>query len=251
MAAVSARRDIQFDELQRSFWEISKLQVNVINRATPLLSRCVALTVVIAALLSLASGASAQVPSNRFFGSLGGGYGKSGPASSLGQDQFAGPTADVAVGVALTSRGVIALDISGWSKDTPIGSSHSIFGTVSLYGYPFGSALTNLFFQGGLGVGHGSFPLHPGALTTHVDVTHPALLLGAGYDIPVACPVWITPFFQTYGTFGGHSIQYNGTQSKRETESANAVMFHAGLAVRFYHPGAGGHCRERGNALGQ
>ncbi|MFL5616072.1 MAG: hypothetical protein ACJ796_20570 [Gemmatimonadaceae bacterium] len=223
----------------------------MISRATRLLSRCVALTVVIAALLSPASGASAQVPSNRFFGSLGGGYGKSGPASSLGQDQFTGATADLALGIALTSRGVIALDVTSWSKNTPIGSSRSTFGTVSLHGYPFGSVLNNLFFQGGFGVGHGSFPLHPGASTTRVDVTHPALLLGVGLDVPVACPVWITPFFQTYDTFGGHSIQYNGTQPKGHTESANAILFHAGLAIKFSHPGAGGHCRERGNALGQ
>ena len=226
------------------------MQVNVISCATRLLSRCVALTVVIAALLLPASGASAQVPSNRFFGSLGGGYGKSGPANSSGIDQFTGPTVDLALGAALTSRGVIAVDFSGFSKTTAIGSSRSNFVTVALYGYPFGSALDNLFFQGGLGVGHGSFPVHVGTSVTRINVTHPALLLGAGYDIPVGCPVWIAPFFQTYGTFGGHSLNGNNLP-KGERESANAVMFHAGLAIKFYHPGAGGHCRERGNALGQ
>ena len=57
----------------------------------------------------------------------------------------------------------------------------------------------------------------------------PALLFEtpAGYDIPVGCPMWIAPFFQTYGTFGGHSL--NGSNlPKGQTESANAVNCDAG-----------------------
>lgn len=236
--------------VQRSFWEKTKLQVNVNSCATRLISRCVALTVVIAALLSPARPVRAQAPSNRFFGSLGAGYGKSGPASSLGQDQYAGNTADLALGAALTSRGVIAVEISGFSKSTPIGSSRSNFVTLSLYGYPFGSVLDNLFGQGGIGVGHGSFPIQEGTSTTRINVTHPALLLGVGYDIPVGCPVWITPFFQTYGTFGGHSL-HDSRRPQGQTESANAVMYHAGLSIKFFHPGPGASCRQRSNALGQ
>jgi hypothetical protein len=222
------------------------LQVNVNERTTHRLGRCVALALVILC-SALWGKAAAQAPSNRFFGSIGAGFGKSGPAQSLGQDQYSGPTGDIAIGAALSSRGLIGLDVSGWHKDTPFGSSRSIFGTVTLIGYPFGSVLDNLFFQGGLGVGNGSFPVHTTASTvTRINVTHPALLVAAGYDIPIACPLWITPFFQSYGTFGGH--KFTGLSSGVH-ESANAVLFHAGLSLKFFHPGAGGNCRQRAPAL--
>ena len=204
------------------------MQVNVRRFATRRSCWCVALSAV---LLSVSTAPlDAQAPGNRFFGSIGGGFGKSGPAQSLGQDQYSGPTGDIAIGAALTSRGIIGLDVSGWHKDTP-----------------FGSALNNLFLQGGLGVGNGSFPVHTTASTvTRMDVTHPALLVGAGYDIPIACPLWITPFFQSYGTFGGR--RFTGTDSFAH-ESANAILFHAGLALKFYHPGPAGSCRQRAPAL--
>jgi hypothetical protein len=223
------------------------LQVNVRRFATHRSRWCVALSVV---LLSLSrTHLAAQTPASRWFASLGGGYGKSGPAQSLGQDQYSGPTGDGMIGVALTSRGAIGLHVSGWHKDTPFGSSRSIFGTVSLLAYPFGSALDNLFFQGGLGVGNGSFPVHTTATTvTRINVTHPALLVGAGYDIPISCPLWITPFFQSYGTFGGR--RFTGTDSFAH-ESANAILFHAGLVLKFYHPGPAGSCRQRAPALTQ
>ena len=224
------------------------MQVNVRRFATRRSCWCVALSAV---LLSVSTAPlAAQAPGNRFFGSIGGGFGKSGPAQSLGQDQYSGPTGDVAIGAALSSRGVIALDLSGWHKDTPFGSSRSVFGTVTLLAYPFGSALDNLFLQGGLGVGNGSFPVHTTASTVErIDVTHPALLVGAGYDIPIACPLWITPFFQSYGTFGGHRI--TGTLPSGAHESANAVLFHAGVSLKFYHPGPAGSCRQRAPALTQ
>jgi len=168
----------------------------------------------------------------------------------LGQDQYSGPTGDIVIGAALTSRGAIGLHVSVGHKATPIGSSQSVFGTVTLIAYPFGSALDNLFLQGGLGVGHGSFPVHTTATTvTRIDVTHPALLVGAGYDIPISCPLWLAPFFQSYGTFGGH--RFTGTLTPGAHESANAVLFHAGVSLKYYHPGPAGSCRQRAPALTQ
>lgn len=223
------------------------MQVNVIEGATHRLGRCVALAIVLLS-SALWGKVAAQAPASRFFGSIGAGFGKSGPAQSLGQDQYSGPTGDFAIGAALSSRGLLGLDVSGWHKDTPFGSSRSVFGTVTLIGYPFGSVLDNLFFQGGLGVGNGSFPVHTTASTvTRINVTHPALLVGVGYDIPIACPLWITPFFQSYGTFGGHRI--TGNLPSGAHESANAVLFHAGLSLKYYHPGPAGSCRQRAPAL--
>ena len=225
------------------------MQVIVIEGATHRLGRCVALAIVFLTCV-MGREISAQTPGNRFFGSLGAGYGKSGPAQSLGQDQYSGPTGDIVIGAALSSRGVIGLDVSGWHKNTPFGSSRSVFGTVTLIAYPFGSALDNLFLQGGLGAGNGSFPVHTTASTiTRIDVTHPALLVGAGYDIPIACPLWITPFFQSYGTFGGHRIA--DYVSPGAHESANAILFHAGVSLKFYHPGPSNSCRQRAPALTQ
>ena len=222
------------------------MQLNVRSFATHLYRWCVALTVVLLALGS--TPLAAQTPGSHWFASFGGGYGKSGPANSGGIDQYTGPTADIAIGATLTTRGIIALEAAGWRKDTPIGSSQSTFVTLTLMGYPFGSVLSNLYFQGGMGVGHGSFPFHTTASTiTRLNVTHPALLVAAGYDIPVACPLWITPFFQSYGTFGGYRIQ--GLLGPNQRESANAVMFHAGLSLKFYHPGPAGSCRQRAPAL--
>ena len=224
------------------------MQVNVRIFATHRAGWCVALSAI---LLSLNTArVHAQVPAHRFFGSLGAGIGKSGPANSTGIDQYAGPTGDIALGAALTTRGVIALEAVGWRKDTPIGSSQSTFVTVNLMGYPFGSLLSNLYFQGGLGVGHGSFPFHTTTSTiTRLNMTHPALLVGVGYDIPVACPLWITPFFQSYGTFGGYKIK--GLLGPDQHESANAVLFHAGVSLKYYHPGPAGNCRQRAPALTQ
>jgi hypothetical protein len=149
----------------------------------------------------------------------------------------------------MTSRGVIGVDASFWHKDTPVGSSRSTFVTLTLIGYPFGSVLDNLYLQGGLGVGHGSFPAHVSATTIgRLNPTHPALLVGAGYDIPVSCPLWITPFFQSYGTFGGQRI--TGVASGTDVhESANAVLFHVGVSLKYMHPGPAGQCRHRAAAL--
>jgi hypothetical protein len=248
-AAVIALRDARSRLTSSNFSEKANLQVNVIEDATHRLGRCVALAIVFLA-FAVWRTTLAQAPANRFFGSLGAGFGKSGPAQSLGQDQYSGPTGDVAIGVALSSRGVVGIDVSGWHKDTPFGSSRSVFGTVTLIAFPFGSALDNLFLQGGLGVGNGSFPVHTTASTvTRINVTHPALLVGAGYDIPIACPLWLTPFFQSYGTFGGHRI--TGNLPSGAHESANAVLFHAGVSLKFYHPGPASSCRQRAPALTQ
>lgn len=189
--------------------------------------------------------ATAQIPGNHFWGSLGGGFGHSGPANSTGQDQFSGPSGDAAVGVQMTARGVIAFEVAGWHKDTPIGSSRSVFASLTFIGYPFGSVLDNLYFQGGLGVGNGSFPTAQTTTTpSRLNMTRPALQIALGYDIPIACPMWIAPFFQSYGTFGGRRI--TTALGPSEHGSANAVLFHAGIALRFSHPGPTGNCRSRG-----
>ena len=210
------------------------------------LSRCI---VLIAFAILSAREAAAQTPANRFWGSLGGGFGHSGPANSTGLDQFSGPTGDAAVGMAMTSRGLVGVEVAAWRKDTPIGSSRSTFVSLTLIGYPFGSVLDNLYFQGGLGVGNGSFPTRQTTTTpSRLNVTHPSLQIALGYDIPIACPVWLTPFFQSYGTIGGKRI--TGTLPSGEHESANAILFHAGVSLRFAHPGPAGNCSGRAPALG-
>ena len=180
--------------------------------------------------------------------SVGGGLGHSGPANSTGLDQFTGPTGDIALGAMLSSRGIIALEAAGWHKDTPIGSSRSVFVSLTLLGYPFGSALNNLYFQGGLGVGNASFPTQSTTTTpSRLNVNRPSLLVALGYDIPIACPVWIAPFFQSYGTIGGHRI--TGALPPGQHESANAILFHVGASLRYAHPGPRGDCRHRAPAI--
>lgn len=204
-------------------------------------SRCIALFAIV---IFSSHDAAAQTPASRFWGSLGGGFGHSGPANSTGLDQFTGPTGDAAVGVAMTSRGLIGVEVAAWRKDTPIGSSRSTFVSLTLIGYPFGSVLDNLYFQGGLGVGNGSFPTRQTTTTpSRLNVTHPSLQIALGYDIPIACPVWLTPFFQSYGTIGGKRI--TAPLPNGEHESANAILFHAGVSLRFAHPGPAGNCRAR------
>lgn len=213
--------------------------------ATHRLPRCIALIVIAA---FTARVAAAQTPANRFWGSLGGGYGHSGPSNSTGLDQFSGPSGDAALGIAMTSRGLIGVEVAAWRKDTPIGTSRSTFVSLTLIGYPFGSVLDNLYFQGGLGVGNGSFPTRQTTTTpTRLNMTHPSLQIALGYDIPIACPVWITPFFQSYGTIGGKRI--TGPLLTGH-ESANAILFHGGVSLRFAHPGPAGNCSGRGVALG-
>lgn len=235
---------------ERSFWEKSELKVNVNSCATHGPRRCVALTVALLVLLP-ATNLVGQMPASRWFASLGGGYGKSGPAQSLGQDQFSGPAGDLTVGATLTSRGMIGLEVAGWQKDTPIGSSRSTFVTLTLIGHPFGSVLDNLFFQGGVGVGNASFPAHTSASTvTRLNVTLPSLQVALGFDIPIACPFWISPYVQSYGTFGGHRIT-TATVSPNNHESRNAVLFFAGFALKRVHPGPAGACTQRTPAITQ
>jgi hypothetical protein len=221
-----------------------------VNRAARRALWCTAPLILLLS-MCLTTRLAAQAPASRIFASAGTGIGKSGPAQSLGQDQYKGQSFDAAAGVTMTSRGLIGVDASYWHKDTPIGSSHSIFVTLTLIGYPFGSALNDLFFQGGLGVGHGSLPTHVTSTTVQqLDVTHPALLVGLGYDIPISCPLWLTPFIQSYGTFGGHRIT-GASSGTNVHESANAVLYHAGVSLKYVHPGPAGQCRKRVPALTQ
>jgi hypothetical protein len=211
---------------------------------------CVARILACAGIALFAQGLGAQTPAKRFWVSAGAGYGKSGPAQSLGQDQFTGPTGDVALGATLTSRGLIGIEAASWHKDTPLGSSRSLFVSLTLLGYPFGSVLDNLYFQGGLGVANASMPQTTTSGTpSRLDVKRPSLLVGLGYDIPIACPLWITPFFESYGSIGGR--RYTGPQAPGVRASANAVLYHAGLSLRYVHPGPAGNCRQRGPAMTQ
>lgn len=251
MVKASARPDRNAVSTQeRSFWEKLELQVNVNSCATHLVSRCVAMTVAICALGVSTRALEAQAPANRFYMSVAGGAGKSGPAQSLGEDQYTGPTVDLGLGMTMTTRGVIGLEAAGWQKDTPFGPSHSLFVNLTLIGYPFGSLLNNLYFQGGAGVGTASFPVHTTATTvTQMKISHPSLLIGLGYDIPIACPIWIAPFIQSYGTFGGHKL--SGNTGPNVHESANAVLYHVGVSLKYVHPGPAGACRQRAPALTQ
>ena len=213
-------------------------------------SRYIARILACIILVIAAPSLDAQAPASRFWASAGAGLGHSGPANSTGQDQFTGPTGDVAFGAALSSRGLLGIEAAAWHKDTPIGSSRSVFVSLTLLGYPFGSLLDNLYFQGGVGVGNASFPtLQTTATPSRLNVTHPSLLIALGYDIPVACPLWIAPFFQSYGTFGGHRI--TGVLPSGQHESANAILFHAGVSLKWFHPGPKGQCRHRAPAMTQ
>jgi len=227
------------------------LQVNVNEGAARRWSRCAAPAIIFLSGCLVVGALRAQAPANHFYISAGAGVGKSGPAQSLGQDQYTGQSFDATVGATMTSRGVISIDASFWHKDIPAGTSRSNFVTLALIGYPFGSVLDNLYLQGGLGVGHGSFPAHTSPTTIErLNVTHPALLVGFGYDIPIACPLWITPFFQSYGTFGGRRLT-GAITGTNVHESANAVLFHAGLSLKYMHAGPPGQCRNRGPAMTQ
>ena len=226
------------------------MYVNVRGSAMRRPAWCVARILACVAIAIFAHTLQAQTPGKRFWLSAGAGYGKSGPAQSLGQDQFTGPTGDVALGATLTSRGLIGIEAASWHKDTPLGSSRSLFVSLTLLGYPFGSVLDNLYFQGGLGVANASMPQTTTSSTpTRLDVTRPSLLVGLGYDIPIACPLWITPFFESYGTIGGR--RYTGPQAPGVRSSANAVLYHAGLSLRYVHPGPAGDCQHRGPAMTQ
>jgi hypothetical protein len=199
--------------------------------------------------LAFAQTAGAQGPAKRFWFEAGGGFGKSGPSQSTGDDQFSGPTGEVALGATLTSRGLLGIQAAGWHRDTPIGSSRTVFVSLTLLGYPFGSVLNNLYFQGGLGVGNASIPVHFTTTTvSRLDMTRPSLQIALGYDIPIACPVWLTPFFQSYDTFGGKRFTGPSTAPNAH-ESANAILFHAGVSLKFVHPGPKGDCRHRGPAM--
>src|SRR5206468_834806 len=96
-----------------------------------------------------------------------------------------------------------------------------------------------LYFQVGIGVGHGSFPTATVTPTpSRIDVTRPAVLVGVGYDIPALCPLWIAPNVQVFNTLGGRRLQ-NGTAS------ANAVLYQVGVALKYFHPGPSGACTRR------
>jgi len=222
--------------------------VKVNGRGTRRVSQCVPLMMLVGLLLD-AHVVMSQAPANRFWGSLGAGAGHSGPANSTGLDQFTGPTVDLTAGLTMTARGFIGLEATAWRKTTPIGPSRSAFVTLTLLGYPFGSALDNLYFQGGLGFANASVPTKQTTATpSRLNVTRPSLQVALGYDIPVACPIWITPFFQSYGTMGGRRI-VNSPAGVHE--SANAILFHGGIALKFAHPGPAGQCRQRGPAMTQ
>jgi hypothetical protein len=224
------------------------LNVHAARRVSGRTARSIALTGLI---IVFSHDVAAQAPATRWWANLGAGAGKSGPANSTGQDQFSGPTGDVAIGATMTSRGLIGLEVAGWRKSTPLGPSRSVFVSLTLIGYPLGSVLDNVFFQAGLGVGNGSFPTFKTSNDTpsHLNVTRPSLQVALGYDIPIACPVWITPFFQSYGTIGGKRITTGVPTGQHE--SANGILFHAGISLRYVHPGPAGRCRQRGPALGQ
>jgi hypothetical protein len=220
------------------------VQLNDLAARRPLSRRAARIAALIALSTLGVSTTHAQTPANRFWGSLGGGYGHSGPANSTGLDQFSGPSGDAAIGFAMTGRGLIGIEVAGWRKDTPIGTSRSTFVSLTLIGYPFGSGLDNLYFQGGLGVGNGSFPTQQTTTTpSRLNVTRPSLQIALGYDIPIACPLWIAPFFQSYGTIGGKRI--TAPLPPGQHESANAILFHAGVTLRLVHPGPAGNCRGR------
>ena len=186
---------------------------------------------------------TAQAPAKRYWFSAGAAIGRSGPAQSLGQDQFDGPSAELGGGFAPTGRGLIGLTAVHWRRNTRIGPSNSTFVVATAAGYPFAHGLDNVYLQIGAGVGHGSFP------TTQVigaplrmNVTRPALMVGLGYDIPASCPIWIGPSAQVFNTLGGRRVA-SGTGSGA---SANAVLFQLGLTMRFSHPGPSGACTRRG-----
>ncbi|HYX80790.1 MAG TPA: hypothetical protein VE714_00260 [Gemmatimonadales bacterium] len=191
--------------------------------------------------------ADGQRPASRYWFAGGVGYGYAGPAQSNGNDQYKGISGELAWGLVLTSRGLVGLNVAGWHHDTPIGSSRSDFAVVTLLAHPFGSILDNLYFQGGIGVGVASMPtLVTTSGPSRLNVTKAALQVGLGFDIPVACPFWITPFFQSFGTVGGRRL---AQPAPGQTSFANAILFHFGAALKYYHPGPAGQCTRRSSAI--
>src|SRR5690348_16935870 len=92
----------------------NNLYVNVRGSAMRRPAWCAARILACVAIVIFAHTLEAQTPAKRFWLSAGAGYGKSGPAQSLGQDQFTGPTGDVALGATLTSRGLIGIEAASW-----------------------------------------------------------------------------------------------------------------------------------------
>ena len=200
----------------------------------------------VAVLLLQSSTASAQAQGTRYWLSGAIAIGRSGPAQSLGQDQYQGPGAELAGGIALTGRGLIGLTGAFWRQSTPIGSSRSAFVVASLTAYPFDRGLDDFYIEGGLGVGNGSFPTsRVTGGPSRIEVTRPALMVGLGYDMPLRCPLWIGPFAQIFNTVGGRRITVSGTDQSIAT--ANAVLFQVGVSVRLFHPGPRGSCSRRGS----
>jgi len=73
---------------------------------------------------------------------------------------------------------------------------------------------------------------------SRIDVTRPAVLVGVGYDIPAACPLWIGPIVQVFNTLGGRKLESG-------IASANAVLYQVGVSLKYFHPGPSGACTRR------
>ena len=211
-------------------------------------SRCFARGIALCGIVFVTRASSAQAPASRYWLNGGIGYGQSGPAQSNGVDQYRGTSADVAGGWTLSSRGLLGIEAALWHHDTPIGSSRTDFIVATIQAHPFGSVLDNLYFQGGIGLGSASLPTFQttGNVSSRLTVTKLALQVGVGVDLPVSCPLWVTPFFQSYGTVGGRRLSQ---PTPGQQSFANAILFHAGAALKYVHPGPRGACTQRSSVM--
>ena len=176
--------------------------------------------------------------------SVGGAFGHSGPANSAGHDRQNGHSLQAGVGVSLSPRLLAVLDASLWRTDGSIGSARSDFVTVSLLGYPFTSAVQHLYLHVGLGVGSASYPTRVVTIdSSRLTVTRPAFALGIGYDLPVFCPLWVTPFVQSLNTMGGR----RSSRIKTGEGSNGAVLLQIGASLRYHRTGSTAGCTSRGS----
>jgi hypothetical protein len=156
--------------------------------------------------------------------------GTGGPANSTGHDWQSGRSVYLGAGVVLSPRLLLGVDGTFWRSNGDLGTSRLTFVSATALGYPVG----HLFLQAGLGFGSASLPSR--VVTSdgsRLEVSRASLLGGIGYDFPVSCPVWLSPFFQSLNTLGPK----RNPKIRDQEGSENGVLVQVGLALRFARPG--------------
>ena len=151
---------------------------------------------------------------------------------------------NVTVGVLPSPRLALGIDAASLNQSTAIGVRRSTFVTIGAQGYPFARFLTNAYLQAGVGVGMGSFPTRTITVdSSRLKTTRPALRIGAGFDVPVACPLWITAHGELLNTVGG---KHDNSRIRPGYGTDNVVMLQFGATLNYYRTGPGRECNSRG-----